>query len=145
MLNISQNIKQINLLQYQVDPISIAFMNFSRKRKCLKKTFKKSVLPSEEAYVTFIAAIKTLNRGGGNQEAVANEQFLNYLSKQPVSGMLMLYGLMINKENIFLETPQDGLIVCNCSEMARVEIICPARGKELAMDHIPIVENTKQL
>ncbi|GFU51845.1 hypothetical protein NPIL_508701 [Nephila pilipes] len=42
--------------------------------------------------------------------------------------MFKLYGLMKNKENIFLEASQDSLIVCDCCEMARVEIICPARG-----------------
>ncbi|GFT89115.1 hypothetical protein NPIL_273041 [Nephila pilipes] len=30
-----------NKTSKKVDPISIAFMNFCRKRKCLKKTFKK--------------------------------------------------------------------------------------------------------
>ncbi|GFS63497.1 hypothetical protein NPIL_686621 [Nephila pilipes] len=56
-----------------------------------------------------------------NQETVAKEQFLSYLSKQPVNEMLMLYSLMIDKENIFLAISQDGLVVCNCCEIALLE------------------------
>ncbi|GFR03519.1 hypothetical protein TNCT_564691 [Trichonephila clavata] len=41
-----------------VDPVQVSAMNFSRKRKGKQKVFKKSKLPSEEAYKTFIEAMK---------------------------------------------------------------------------------------
>ncbi|GFT82968.1 hypothetical protein NPIL_587501, partial [Nephila pilipes] len=47
-----------NKISKKVDPVPVAFMNFSRKRRCQKKIFKKSVKPPKEAYATFIAAVK---------------------------------------------------------------------------------------
>ncbi|GFR20519.1 hypothetical protein TNCT_295621 [Trichonephila clavata] len=42
----------------KVDPVQVSAIKFSRKRKCQQKVFKKSKLPSEEAYKTFIEAMK---------------------------------------------------------------------------------------
>ncbi|GFS80697.1 SWIM-type domain-containing protein [Trichonephila clavipes] len=68
---------------------------------------------------------------GGNQEAVAKQQFLTYLSDQHVNGMLLPCGLLVDKEKIFLGTTPDGLVMCDCCETALLEIKCPARGKDL--------------
>ncbi|GFX60356.1 SWIM-type domain-containing protein [Trichonephila clavipes] len=244
----------------QVDPVQVSAINFSRKRKCKQKVFKKSKLPSEEAYKTFLEAIeehnpdapyledltdeeetssasetehqeenhlpnliellrtkfsgmlkhvradhsihsmlldcsllhetiqnielstrdqasstmwnhqrkgrvtsslfgkilrcKTGQKGlveqifgksfsnaaidwGKNQETAAKQQFLTYLSDQHVNGMLLPCGLLVDKENIFLGTTPDGLVMCDCCETALLEIKCPARGKGLVVEQIP--------
>ncbi|GFQ76188.1 hypothetical protein TNCT_448011 [Trichonephila clavata] len=57
-----KNYKGLDAFNYvlsgKVDPIQVSAMNFSRKRKGKQKVFKKSKLPSEEAYKTFIEAMK---------------------------------------------------------------------------------------
>ncbi|GFS86420.1 uncharacterized protein TNCV_4519271 [Trichonephila clavipes] len=238
-----------NKTSKKVDPVQVSAINFSRKRKCKQKVFKKSKLPSEEAYKTFLEAIKEHNpdapylehltdeeetssasetehqeenhllnliellrtkfsgmlkhvraddsihsmlldcslshetiqnielstrdqassamwnhqrkgrvtfslfgkilhcktgqKGlveqifgmsfsnaaidwGKNQEAVAKQQFLTYLSDQHVNGMLLPCGLLVHKENIFLGATPDGLVMCDCCETALLEIKCPA-------------------
>ncbi|GFU17143.1 hypothetical protein NPIL_419641 [Nephila pilipes] len=58
----------------EVDPIQVAFMSFSRKRRCQKKIFEKSVKPPKEAYVTFIAAIKKYQPDAPYLEEPTNDE-----------------------------------------------------------------------
>ncbi|GFW90570.1 carnitine acetyltransferase family protein, putative [Trichonephila clavipes] len=74
---------------------------------------------------------------GKNQEAVAKQQFLIYLSDQHVNGMILPCGLLVDKENIFVGATSDGLVMCNCCETALLEIKCLARGKGFVVGQMP--------
>ncbi|GFV88991.1 hypothetical protein TNCV_4911932 [Trichonephila clavipes] len=56
------------------DPVQVSAINFSRKRKCKQKVFKKSKLPSEEAYKTFLEAIKEHNPDAPYLEDLTDEE-----------------------------------------------------------------------
>ncbi|GFW79642.1 hypothetical protein TNCV_1429021 [Trichonephila clavipes] len=58
----------------KVDPVQVSAINFSRKRKCKQKVFKKSKLPSEEAYKTFLEAIKEHNPDAPYLDGLTDEE-----------------------------------------------------------------------
>ncbi|GFW17862.1 hypothetical protein TNCV_1134621 [Trichonephila clavipes] len=62
-----------NKTSKKVDPVQVSAINFSR-RKCKQKVFKKSKLPSEEAYKTFLEAIKEHNPDAPYLEDLTNEE-----------------------------------------------------------------------
>ncbi|GFY43016.1 hypothetical protein TNIN_107161 [Trichonephila inaurata madagascariensis] len=57
-----------------VDPVQVSTINFSRKRKCQQKVLKKSKLPSEQAYKTFIEAIKKHHPDAPYLEVVIDDE-----------------------------------------------------------------------
>ncbi|GFX53335.1 uncharacterized protein TNCV_363261 [Trichonephila clavipes] len=63
-----------NKTSKKVDPVQFSAINFSRKRKCKQKVFKKSKLPSEEAYKTFLEAIKEHNLDAPYLEDLTDEE-----------------------------------------------------------------------
>ncbi|GFX09166.1 hypothetical protein TNCV_4167451 [Trichonephila clavipes] len=63
-----------NKTSEKVDPVQVSAINFSRKRKCKQKVFKKSKLPSEEAYKTFLEAIKEHNPDAPYLEDLTDEE-----------------------------------------------------------------------
>ncbi|GFW41795.1 hypothetical protein TNCV_4980441 [Trichonephila clavipes] len=63
-----------NKTSKKVDPVQVSAINFSRKRKCKQKVFKKSKLPSEEAYKIFLEAIKEHNPDAPYLEDLTDEE-----------------------------------------------------------------------
>ncbi|GFW41794.1 uncharacterized protein TNCV_4980431 [Trichonephila clavipes] len=109
------------------DQASSAMWNHQRKGRVTSSLFGKILRckTGQKGLVKQIFGKRFSNAAidwGENQEAVAKQQFLTYLSDQHVNGMLLPCGMLVDKENIFLGATPDGLVMCDCCETALLEI-----------------------